>query len=217
MSHNKPISVEQVAAVIAYVDSLDLEAKVKRVDRISQDQPAVPAFCVLVGCGRTTPQDRVKTQDGDDPRQTATAKEQPTHKPIAPAVPIRPESSATPPRGGQPTSSVPGIAIRPENVRQEPAAGSVVPDTSPRYNGVATVVSPDGYLVTGEHVIRGASKLAVKLTNRVYDAAVIAADRENDLALLLMFALPMITRRGPDPSVPGFRWKPSVHWLCKAQ
>ena len=34
---------------------------------------------------------------------------------------------------------------------------------------------------------------------------------------LLMLALPMITRRGPDPSVPGFRWKPSVHWLCKAR
>jgi len=37
------------------------------------------------------------------------------------------------------------------------------------------------------------------------------------LRSLLMFALPMITRRKPDPSVPGFRWKPSVHWLCKAQ
>jgi len=26
----------------------------------------------------------------------------------------------------------------------------------------------------------------------------------------LMFALPVITRRGPDPRVPGFRWKPEV-------
>ena len=34
---------------------------------------------------------------------------------------------------------------------------------------------------------------------------------------LLMSALPMITRRGPDASVPGFRWKPSDHWLCEAQ
>jgi hypothetical protein len=41
MSQNKPISVEQVARAIAYVDSLDLQAKVKRVDRIFQDQPAV--------------------------------------------------------------------------------------------------------------------------------------------------------------------------------
>ena len=32
-----------------------------------------------------------------------------------------------------------------------------------------------------------------------------------------MFALPRITQRGADPSVPGFRWKPCVHWLRKAQ
>ena len=36
-------------------------------------------------------------------------------------------------------------------------------------------------------------------------------------AFLLVFALPMIAQRGPGPCVPGFRWKPSVHWLCKAQ
>jgi len=35
--------------------------------------------------------------------------------------------------------------------------------------------------------------------------------------LLLVLALPVIARRGPGPWVPGFRWKPSVHWLCKAQ
>ena len=34
---------------------------------------------------------------------------------------------------------------------------------------------------------------------------------------LLIFALPMIGRREPGPCAPGFRWKPSVHWLCKAQ
>ena len=41
--------------------------------------------------------------------------------------------------------------------------------------------------------------------------------RRAGAGLLLIFALPMIIRRGPNPSVPGFRWKPSVHWLCKAQ
>ena len=30
------------------------------------------------------------------------------------------------------------------------------------------------------------------------------------IATLLMLALPVITRRGPDPWVPGFRWKPEV-------
>ncbi len=41
MSKNKPISLEQVADVIAYVESLNCEAKVKRADRIFADQPAV--------------------------------------------------------------------------------------------------------------------------------------------------------------------------------
>jgi hypothetical protein len=41
MSDNKPISLQQVAEVIAYVESLDFEAKLKRVDRIFADQPAV--------------------------------------------------------------------------------------------------------------------------------------------------------------------------------
>ena len=41
MSDNKPISLQQVAEVVAYVESLDFEAKLKRVDRIFADQPAV--------------------------------------------------------------------------------------------------------------------------------------------------------------------------------
>ena len=34
---------------------------------------------------------------------------------------------------------------------------------------------------------------------------------------LLMFALLMIRWFRPGPEHPGFRWKPSGHWLCKAQ
>jgi hypothetical protein len=41
MSQDKPLSVNQVAEAIAYVDSLDFEAKVKRADKIFADQPAV--------------------------------------------------------------------------------------------------------------------------------------------------------------------------------
>lgn len=40
MSQYKPLSVGQVAEAIAYVESLDLEAKVKRADKIFADQPA---------------------------------------------------------------------------------------------------------------------------------------------------------------------------------
>ena len=41
MSQDKPLSVNQVAEAIAYVNSLDFEAKVKRADKIFADQPAV--------------------------------------------------------------------------------------------------------------------------------------------------------------------------------
>ena len=34
---------------------------------------------------------------------------------------------------------------------------------------------------------------------------------------LLMFALLMIRWFRPGPGQPGLRWKPSGHWLCKAQ
>jgi hypothetical protein len=46
MSQDKPLTVDQVAEAIAYVESLDLEAKVKRLDRIFADQPAVLAAIV---------------------------------------------------------------------------------------------------------------------------------------------------------------------------
>ena len=35
--------------------------------------------------------------------------------------------------------------------------------------------------------------------------------------ILLMFALPMIAGFEPASEAPGFRWKPSLHWLCKRQ
>ena len=37
------------------------------------------------------------------------------------------------------------------------------------------------------------------------------------VAVPLMFALLMIRWFRPGPENPGFRWKPSVHWLCKGQ
>ena len=36
-------------------------------------------------------------------------------------------------------------------------------------------------------------------------------------SILLMAALPIIGGFGPASEDPGFRWKPSVHWLCKRQ
>jgi serine protease Do len=50
--------------------------------------------------------------------------------------------------------------------------------------GSGFVVSADGYVVTNNHVIEGATKLRVRLEERYYDATVKGADPATDLALL---------------------------------
>ncbi|SDE66560.1 Do family serine endopeptidase [Riemerella columbipharyngis] len=51
--------------------------------------------------------------------------------------------------------------------------------------GSGVVISPDGYIITNNHVIQGANKLTVTLTNRkTYTAKVIGSDPSSDIALL---------------------------------
>lgn len=51
--------------------------------------------------------------------------------------------------------------------------------------GSGVIISPDGYIVTNNHVIRDATELEVTLNNKkVYKAKVIGADSNNDIALL---------------------------------
>lgn len=50
--------------------------------------------------------------------------------------------------------------------------------------GSGFVVSPDGYVITNNHVIEGATKVRVRLDERLYDAEVKGADAATDLALL---------------------------------
>ena len=50
--------------------------------------------------------------------------------------------------------------------------------------GSGFVVSADGYVVTNNHVIEGATKLRVRLEERYYDATVKGTDPATDLALL---------------------------------
>ena len=50
--------------------------------------------------------------------------------------------------------------------------------------GSGFVVSADGYIVTNNHVIEGATKLRVRLEERYYDATVKGTDPATDLALL---------------------------------
>lgn len=51
--------------------------------------------------------------------------------------------------------------------------------------GSGVVITPDGYIVTNNHVIEGASELEVTLNNnKTYTAKVVGADKQEDIALL---------------------------------
>lgn len=55
--------------------------------------------------------------------------------------------------------------------------------------GSGVIISPDGYIVTNNHVIDGASKLQVTLNNnKVYDADLVGTDPNSDIALIKIHA-----------------------------
>ena len=62
------------------------------------------------------------------------------------------------------------------------------------------IISEDGYIVTNNHVVEGAEKVVVRLTDRrEFDAAVIGLDKRSDLALLRIDAeeLPVLRLGNP--------------------
>lgn len=55
----------------------------------------------------------------------------------------------------------------------------------PMSSGSGVIISPDGYIVTNNHVIEGASKVDISLdNNKRYEATIIGTDPTTDLALL---------------------------------
>lgn len=55
----------------------------------------------------------------------------------------------------------------------------------PRSVGSGVIISPDGYIVTNNHVVEGARQIQVTLTDkRVFDAELVGTDRSTDLAVL---------------------------------
>ena len=55
----------------------------------------------------------------------------------------------------------------------------------PISSGSGVIISPDGYIVTNNHVVEGASKIDISLeNNKRYEATVIGTDPTTDLALL---------------------------------
>ena len=73
--------------------------------------------------------------------------------------------------------------------------------------GSGVIISPDGYIITNNHVIEGAKELSVTLNdNRIYDAKIIGSDEKTDIALLKIDAdgdLPYITFGDSDQAKVG--------------
>src|SRR5690625_295343 len=89
--------------------------------------------------------------------------------------------------GGSPFDMFEEFFGRPSPRRQQPQEGHA--------SGSGVIVTPDGYIITNNHVVEEANKIEVKLTdNRVFEAKVIGKDKNSDLALLKISAtnLPIV-------------------------
>jgi len=71
------------------------------------------------------------------------------------------------------------------------AYGQVSPSAS---SGTGFIISPDGYIITNNHVIEGADKVTIALyDSKSYTATIVGADAENDVALLKIDATDLNT------------------------
>ncbi|MDP4150594.1 MAG: trypsin-like peptidase domain-containing protein [Bacteroidota bacterium] len=73
-------------------------------------------------------------------------------------------------------------------------------------SGSGALISPDGYLVTNNHVVEGASDIRVILSNRrSFPAKLVGSDADNDLAVLKIDAdeLPYLLYGGSEDPRPG--------------
>lgn len=68
--------------------------------------------------------------------------------------------------------------------------------------GSGVIISPDGYIITNNHVINGSQQLSITLNdNKIYDAELIGTDEKTDIALLKIDAgeaLPFATFGNSD-------------------
>jgi Do/DeqQ family serine protease len=75
-------------------------------------------------------------------------------------------------------------AIQPRNMF-EYMQGVGVERKMLRGTGSGVIITPDGYIVTNNHVIEGATEIQVTLNdNRTYTAEIVGSDQETDIALL---------------------------------
>ena len=110
---------------------------------------------------------------------------------------------------------------------EAPRSSSVanLPQADKLYDfGTAFFITDDGYLITNDHVVRGVRKVRIKTKDQFFDAKVVKADKQADLALLKVegnsfTALPLAGAKGPElgadvftigfpnPDVQGFEAK----------
>ncbi|WP_069659600.1 Do family serine endopeptidase [Arcticibacter eurypsychrophilus] len=86
-------------------------------------------------------------------------------------------------------------------------------------SGSGVIVSPDGYIITNNHVVEKASKIEVILTdNRSYEAKVIGRDPNTDLALIKVAAtgLPVV-KLGNSDNVQVGEWVLAVGYPLTLQ
>lgn len=63
--------------------------------------------------------------------------------------------------------------------------GRPIPEQKSRSLGSGVIISADGYILTNEHVIRGAEEIKVKLSDeRVYEGKLVGSDPRTDVAVL---------------------------------
>ena len=76
------------------------------------------------------------------------------------------------------------VGRQPRNL-MEMIRGNVSPKEYTAGAGSGVIITPDGFIITNNHVIADASKLQVKLNNnRIYEAEIVGTDPVADIALL---------------------------------
>ena len=112
--------------------------------------------------------------------------------------------------GGTPLSALPSVADVVAKVMPAVAYVSVdytdtsffIPTTATK-SGSGVVLSPDGYILTNNHVIDGYTTIEVSLPNdeQTYTATLVGADPTSDLAVIKINAHNLTTAQFGDPSV----------------
>lgn len=89
------------------------------------------------------------------------------------------------------------VEIKTESVQTDTFMGQYVTKGA----GSGVIIKSDGYIITNNHVINGANKITVTTTDeKEYDAQVIGADADNDVAVIKINAtgLPAVTMGNSD-------------------